>query len=108
MRVGRREERPSSASSRCDRRQLQGIADSSIDRTDVAQPAIFALQVALVELWRHWGIRAGSVIGHSVGEVAAAYCAGVYTLDDAVTIIFHRSRLQHSTLHNGAMLAAAL
>ncbi len=82
--------------------------ESPIDRTNVAQPAIFALQVGLTKLWESWGIQPSRVIGHSVGEVAAAYCAGVYSLDDAVTIIFHRSRLQHSTGGHGRMLAVGL
>ena len=57
---------------------------SQIDGTDIAQPALFALQVALVDLWRSWGITPAAVIGHSVGEVAAAYTAGIYSFDDAV------------------------
>ncbi len=57
---------------------------SRIDGTDIAQPALFALQVALVDLWRSWGITPAAVIGHSVGEVAAAYTAGIYSFDDAV------------------------
>ena len=82
--------------------------DSPIDRTNVAQPAIFALQVGLTKLWESWGIVPARVIGHSVGEVAAAYCAGIYSLDDAVSIIFQRSRLQHSTGGHGRMLAVGL
>jgi acyl transferase domain-containing protein len=49
---------------------------SNIDRTAIAQPAICALQIALVELWKSWGITPTRVVGHSVGEVAAAHCAG--------------------------------
>ncbi len=82
--------------------------DSRIDDTDVAQPAIFALQVGLTALWESWGIHPKKVIGHSVGEVAAAYIAGIYSLDDAVTIIYHRSRLQHQTRGNGAMIAVGV
>ncbi len=87
---------------------MRAEADSNIDRTDVAQPAIFAVQVALAELWNAWGVRAATVIGHSIGEVAAAYCAGILSLDDAVAVIFHRSRLQHSTAGDGRMLVVAL
>lgn len=83
-------------------------ADSQIDRTDIAQPAIFALQVALAELWATWGLRPAKVIGHSVGEVAAAYVAGIYTLADAVKIIYHRSRLQNTTAGHGSMAAVGL
>jgi acyl transferase domain-containing protein/NADPH:quinone reductase-like Zn-dependent oxidoreductase/acyl carrier protein/NADP-dependent 3-hydroxy acid dehydrogenase YdfG/SAM-dependent methyltransferase len=83
-------------------------AESQIDRTDVAQPAIFALQVALTALWAEWGIRPVRMIGHSVGEVAAAYCAGVYKLADAVKVIYHRSRLQHRTGGRGGMFAVGI
>ena len=83
-------------------------SESIIDQTHIAQPAIFALQVALVELWKTWGIRPAKVIGHSVGEVAAAYCAGVYSLADAVHIITNRARLQHTAFGGGRMLAAAV
>lgn len=76
-------------------------ADSKIDSTFVAQPAIFALQVALAELWKSWGVTPSKVVGHSVGEVAAAYVAGAYTLEDAVKVIVHRSRLQEKTGGDG-------
>ena len=85
-----------------------GAEKSSLDRTDFVQPAVFALQAALAALWESWGIQAAKVIGHSVGEVAAAYHAGVYRLEDAVKIIFHRSRLQHTTGGRGRMLAVGL
>jgi thioester reductase-like protein len=83
-------------------------ADSQIDRTDIAQPAIFALQVALAELWSSWGIHPAKAIGHSVGEAAAAYVAGIYSLADAVKIIYHRSRLQNTTAGHGNMIAVGL
>jgi len=81
---------------------------SRIHDTDVAQPAIFALQAALVGMWAEWGIRPAKVIGHSVGEVAAAYATGNYSLPDAVSIIYHRSRLQHQTGGSGAMIAVGI
>jgi acyl transferase domain-containing protein len=83
-------------------------AESPIEGTDVAQPAIFALQVALAELWQAWGIRPDKVIGHSVGEVAAACVAGIYSLADAAKILYHRGRLQHTTGGRGRMLAVGL
>jgi acyl transferase domain-containing protein/NADPH:quinone reductase-like Zn-dependent oxidoreductase/thioesterase domain-containing protein/NAD(P)-dependent dehydrogenase (short-subunit alcohol dehydrogenase family)/SAM-dependent methyltransferase/acyl carrier protein len=82
--------------------------ESRIDHTDVAQPAIFAVQVGLAALWKTWGVQPAAVVGHSVGEVAAAYVAGALSLDDAVTVIFHRSRLQHTTSGSGRMVAVAL
>ncbi len=74
----------------------------------IAQPAIFALQVALVEQWAHWGVRPAIVVGHSVGEIAAAYCAGVYTLDEAMRVIYHRGDTMSKATGNCGMLAAAL
>ena len=87
---------------------LRDEQDSNIHRTDIAQPAIFALQVGLTRLWKSWGILPQQVIGHSVGEVAAALAAGVLNLEDAVKVIFHRSRLQHQTAGNGEMAAVGL
>ena len=81
---------------------------SRIHLTSIAQPAIFALQVGLAELWKSWGIEPTRVVGHSVGEVAAACVAGIYTLDDAVQIIFHRSRLQDSVGGDGRMAAVGI
>ena len=82
--------------------------ESRIDHTDIAQPAIFALQAGLIALWNSWGVHAAKAIGHSVGEVAAAYCAGVYSLEDAARIVVHRARLQHRTFGGGRMLAVAV
>ncbi len=82
--------------------------ESNIDRTAIAQPAICALQIALVELWKSWGITPTRVVGHSVGEVAAAYCAGILSLEDTVRVIYHRSRLQDTTAGHGRMLAAGI
>ena len=82
--------------------------DSQIDRTKFAQPAIFALEVGLAEVWRSLGVEPSFVIGHSVGEVAAAYWSGAYSLEDAVKVIFHRSRLQDTTGGSGRMAAVGL
>lgn len=82
--------------------------ESRIHHTDLAQPANFALQVALTRLWEASGIRPAAVIGHSVGEVTAAYVAGVYRLEEAVQVSFHRSRLQQTMAGQGAMLATGL
>ncbi|MFL4904183.1 amino acid adenylation domain-containing protein [Streptomyces sp. MMS24-I2-30] len=83
-------------------------ADSKMGETWLAQPANFAVQVGLAALWRSRGVRPDAVVGHSTGEVAAFYEAGVYTLRDAVTVVVHRSRLQQKLVDTGAMLAVSL
>ena len=83
-------------------------SSSRMDRTDIAQPALFALQVALIAVWRSWGIEPDATLGHSVGEVAAAYAAGVLSLEDAIRTIYHRSRVQELTAGNGKMAAVGL
>ncbi len=84
---------------------LASEAESRMAHTDLAQPANFALQVALFRLWEARGIRPAAVVGHSVGEVSAAYVAGVYSMEEAVLVSYHRSRLQQTTAGLGAMLA---
>ena len=81
---------------------------SLINQTNIAQIAIFSLQYGLFELWKSWGIEPDIVIGHSVGEVAAALCSGVLTLHDSISVIYHRSRLQHLTAGCGRMMAVNL
>jgi acyl transferase domain-containing protein len=83
-------------------------ASSRMEETEVAQPANFAIQVALAELWRSWGIQPDAIIGHSTGEVAAHYLAGALSLEDAVRVIYHRSRLQQTTSGSGRMLAVGM
>ena len=80
----------------------------SIYQTYLAQPAIFASQVSLAALLESWGITPSCIVGHSAGEVAAAYVAGVYSFEDAIKVIYQRSRLQHTTEGSGKMLAVAL
>ncbi|KAM3929532.1 mycolipanoate synthase-like isoform 1-T2 [Leptodactylus fuscus] len=63
-------------------------------RPDVAQLLLFTVQVSLVALLTHWGLRPDCIVGHSVGEVAAAHCSGVLSLEDAVKVIYYRSSLQ--------------
>jgi myxalamid-type polyketide synthase MxaE and MxaD len=83
-------------------------AQSRLNEVDVIQPALFAIQVALAALWRSWGIEPQAVVGHSLGEVAAAYVAGALSFDDAVRVICHRSRLFKRTIGQGAMAAVEL
>ncbi|HWD00814.1 MAG TPA: type I polyketide synthase [Candidatus Sulfopaludibacter sp.] len=77
---------------------------------DVAaiQPLLFAMQVSLAALWEHWGIRPDAVVGHSLGEVAAAHVAGILTLEDAVLVIHHYSRLQATLANRGGMALVEL
>jgi acyl transferase domain-containing protein/acyl carrier protein len=75
---------------------------------DRIQPVLFALQVALAELWRSWGIVPDAVVGHSMGEVAAAHVAGALSLEDAARIICRRSALLRRVSGQGAMALIAL
>ncbi|WP_346099520.1 acyltransferase domain-containing protein [Streptomyces olivaceiscleroticus] len=83
-------------------------ADARLDRIDVVQPLLFTMEVALAELWSSWGVRPDAVIGHSMGEVAAAYVAGAVSLEDAARVISLRSRLMCQASGQGAMLAVEL
>jgi len=81
---------------------------SRFDRIDVIQPVLFSLQVALAALWRSWGVEPSAVIGHSMGEVAAACVAGALTIDDAARVICRRSLLLRRTSGTGAMAVVGL
>ncbi len=83
-------------------------ADSRMGRTWLAQPANFAVQIGLAALWRSRGVHPDAVVGHSTGEVAAFHEAGVHSLEEAVGIVLHRSRLQQKLAGTGAMLAVSL
>ncbi|WP_030517776.1 type I polyketide synthase [Nocardia sp. NRRL WC-3656] len=83
-------------------------SESRLDRTDIVQPALFTIEVALAALWRSKGIEPDALIGHSMGEVAAAYVAGVHSLPDAVRIICRRSRLLRTLAGRGAMVQVEL
>jgi acyl transferase domain-containing protein len=83
-------------------------AESRIQHTEYAQPANFLLQVGLAAEFAELGIEPAAIVGHSVGEVSAAYVSGALTLHDALTVSYHRGRLQATTDGSGAMLAIEL
>jgi acyl transferase domain-containing protein/aryl carrier-like protein len=83
--------------------------NSRLSEVDVMQPVIFAIQVALSAHWESWGITPDMVIGHSMGEIAAAHVAGILSLEDAVRIICRRSQLVRQMVSGqGAMAVIEL
>ncbi len=80
-------------------------ASSRMQATVVAQPALFALQVASAALWRSWGVAPAAVVGHSVGEIAAAHVAGVLSLQDAASIVVARGRIMQRATGQGRMVS---
>lgn len=87
---------------------LEDPAGTLLERIDVVQPALFAVQVGLAALWRSWGVVPSAVVGHSLGEVAAALVAGALTLRDAARVACRRSALLRTLSGSGAMAVVDL
>ncbi|MFC9268182.1 SDR family NAD(P)-dependent oxidoreductase [Streptomyces zhihengii] len=89
---------------------LRGVPGApSLERVDVVQPALFAVMVSLAALWRSYGVEPSAVVGHSQGEIAAAYVAGGLSLKDAARIVAVRSQLVRDRLAGrGGMMSVAL
>ena len=83
-------------------------AEATLAQTGWTQPALFAIEYALAELWQSWGIRPSVVLGHSVGEYVAACVAGVFSLEQALTLIAERARLMEQLPAAGVMIAVPL
>lgn len=82
-------------------------AQSLLERPSLAYPALFATEYALAQLWLAWGIKPVAMIGHSMGEYMAACLAGVFSLEDALSIVTWRGQL-YETIPPGAMLSVYL
>jgi acyl transferase domain-containing protein/surfactin synthase thioesterase subunit len=81
---------------------------SNINKPEIAQPALFAIQIALANVWKSWGIIPSAVIGHSLGEVAAAYISSALSLEDALKVIFERGRLMQEVAGQGKTMAVEI
>ena len=82
--------------------------DSKITNTEIAQSANFLIQTGLTAMWRSQGIEPGAIVGHSVGEISAAYAAGALSLEDAIKVSYERGRILKKAAGSGKMLAVGV
>ena len=82
--------------------------ETRISETFIAQPALFALQVALARLWKSWGVEPAAVVGHSVGEIAALHVAGVLSLPEAARVVTRRGASMQAATGAGRMAAVEI
>ncbi|WGD39101.1 type I polyketide synthase [Streptomyces cathayae] len=87
---------------------LRSADEERLKQLDVIQPTLWSMEIALAELWRSWGVEPDAVIGHSMGESAAAYISGALSLPDAAAVICRRSRLAKRLSGRGTMAWVAL
>ncbi|MXQ55587.1 type I polyketide synthase [Shimazuella alba] len=86
---------------------LEGLTFDQLQKsTTIVETQIlsFAIQIALAKMWISWGIKPSAVVGHSLGEVAAAYIAGALDLEDAINIVIHRSQCAEKMVNKGRLL----
>ena len=86
-------------------RETGGAAGERLRHTSFAQPALFAVEMGLARLWQSWGIEPDVVLGHSVGQYAAACVAGVFSLEDGARLMAERGRMFGSLPEGGRMVA---
>ncbi|HJP31574.1 MAG TPA: type I polyketide synthase [Candidatus Latescibacteria bacterium] len=89
-------------------RSIRSLIDDEtglLDQTQYTQPVLFALQCSLFRLWESWGIHPHAVMGHSLGELAAAWAAGVFDLEQGLGLVAERARLMQTMPQHGTMIA---